>query len=60
MHPVFVSRTHPSPPTLPYKKPENDVWCIAKPTAGATCEFGGTAMLVMVNPSYDECHFVYI
>ncbi|GKV29489.1 hypothetical protein SLEP1_g38416 [Rubroshorea leprosula] len=25
--------------------------------AGGTCEFGGTAMLVTVDPSYDGCHF---
>ncbi|KAI5674532.1 hypothetical protein M9H77_14896 [Catharanthus roseus] len=27
--------------------------------AGGTCEFGGTAILVTVDPSYDGCHFLY-
>ncbi|KAF5728125.1 extensin-like [Tripterygium wilfordii] len=27
--------------------------------AGGTCEFGGTSMLVTVDPSYDGCHFEY-
>ncbi|XP_009793744.1 glucan endo-1,3-beta-D-glucosidase [Nicotiana tabacum] len=104
--------THPSAPIPPYKKPENAVWCVAKPTvpevllqqamdyacgsgagceaieqngvcfqpntvlshasyafnsywqktkqAGGTCEFGGVAMLVTVDPSYNECHFIYV
>ncbi|KAH0671304.1 hypothetical protein KY285_023998 [Solanum tuberosum] len=98
-----------SPP--PSKKPENAVWCVAKPTVpadliqqaldyacgsgagcdaiqpngacyqpttllshasyafnsywqkkkqgGGTCDFGGTAMLVTVDPSYDQCRFTY-
>ncbi|KAK4372880.1 hypothetical protein RND71_008264 [Anisodus tanguticus] len=100
----------PPPPTPP-KKPENAMWCVAKPTVpadliqqaldyacgsgagcdaiqpngacyqpvtllshasyafnsywqkrehgGGTCDFGGTAMLVTVDPSYDQCHFTY-
>ncbi|GMI78707.1 hypothetical protein HRI_001540000 [Hibiscus trionum] len=27
--------------------------------AGGTCEFGGTAILVTVDPSFDGCHFDY-
>ncbi|KAI4323260.1 hypothetical protein L6164_022880 [Bauhinia variegata] len=27
--------------------------------AGGSCDFGGTAILVSVDPSYDGCHFVY-
>uniref|UniRef100_A0A5B6ZM48 X8 domain-containing protein n=1 Tax=Davidia involucrata TaxID=16924 RepID=A0A5B6ZM48_DAVIN len=27
--------------------------------AGGTCEFGGAAMLVSVDPSNDGCHFIY-
>ncbi|XP_009759263.1 vegetative cell wall protein gp1-like [Nicotiana sylvestris] len=97
------------PPPAPNKKPENAVWCVAKPTVpadliqqaldyacgsgagcdaiqpngacyqpatllshasyafnsywqkkkqgGGTCDFGGTAMLVTVDPSYDQCRF---
>ncbi|XP_022853574.1 leucine-rich repeat extensin-like protein 3 [Olea europaea var. sylvestris] len=36
----------------------NSYWQRTK-VAGGTCEFGGTAMLVTVDPSYDGCHFVY-
>ncbi|CAN4097469.1 unnamed protein product [Withania somnifera] len=28
-----------------------------KKQGGGTCDFGGTAMLVTVDPSYDQCHF---
>lgn len=101
----------PPPPAAPPKKPENAVWCVAKPTVpadliqqaldyacgsgagcdaiqpngacyqpatllshasyafnsywqkkkqgGGTCDFGGTAMLVTVDPSYDQCRFTY-
>ncbi|XP_030456114.1 leucine-rich repeat extensin-like protein 3 [Syzygium oleosum] len=28
-----------------------------KKQAGGTCDFGGTAMLVTVDPSFNECHF---
>ncbi|XP_016501710.1 uncharacterized protein LOC107820017 [Nicotiana tabacum] len=97
------------PPPAPNKKPENAVWCVAKPTVpadliqqaldyacgsgagcdaiqpngacyqpatllshasyafnsywqkkkqgGGTCDFGGTAMLVTADPSYDQCRF---
>ncbi|CAN6478391.1 unnamed protein product [Victoria cruziana] len=27
--------------------------------AGGTCDFGGTAMIVTTDPSYDGCHFLY-
>lgn len=27
--------------------------------AGGTCEFGGSAILVTVDPSYDGCHFEF-
>ncbi|KAJ6982763.1 pollen-specific leucine-rich repeat extensin-like protein 3 [Populus alba x Populus x berolinensis] len=27
--------------------------------AGGSCSFGGTAILVTVDPSYDGCHFIY-
>ncbi|CAL9013308.1 unnamed protein product [Prunus brigantina] len=27
--------------------------------AGGTCDFGGTAMIVTVDPSFDGCHFFY-
>ncbi|XP_070033232.1 probable glucan endo-1,3-beta-glucosidase A6 isoform X1 [Nicotiana tomentosiformis] len=37
----------------------NSYWQKTK-QAGGTCEFGGIAMLVTVDPSYDECHFVYV
>lgn len=37
----------------------NSYWQKTK-GAGGTCEFGGTAMLVTVDPSYDGCHFMYI
>ncbi|VVA26965.1 PREDICTED: glucan endo-1 3-beta-glucosidase [Prunus dulcis] len=36
----------------------NSFWQRTK-VAGGTCEFGGTGMLVTVDPSYDGCHFVY-
>ncbi|CAK9179666.1 unnamed protein product [Ilex paraguariensis] len=36
----------------------NSYWQRTK-VAGGTCEFGGTAMLVTVDPSYDGCHFIY-
>ncbi|KAI4382648.1 hypothetical protein MLD38_008585 [Melastoma candidum] len=36
----------------------NSYWQRTK-VAGGTCSFGGTAMLVTVDPSYDGCHFVY-
>ncbi|KAB2041331.1 hypothetical protein ES319_D02G141000v1 [Gossypium barbadense] len=36
----------------------NSYWQKTK-IAGGTCEFGGTAMLVTVDPSYDGCHFEY-
>ncbi|PON60056.1 X8 domain containing protein [Parasponia andersonii] len=36
----------------------NSYWQRTK-VAGGSCEFGGTAMLVTVDPSYDGCHFVY-
>ncbi|KAH7554316.1 hypothetical protein ACOSP7_028516 [Xanthoceras sorbifolium] len=101
----------PSVPPPPHKRPQNAVWCVAKPTVpdpiiqeamdyacgsgadcksiepngpcyqpntmfahasfafnsywqnakvgGGTCDFGGTAMLVNVDPSFDDCHFIY-
>ncbi|KAM7269631.1 hypothetical protein ACFE04_025128 [Oxalis oulophora] len=36
----------------------NSFWQRNK-VAGATCEFGGTAMLVTMDPSYDGCRFDY-
>ncbi|GAB2222862.1 hypothetical protein Droror1_Dr00016992 [Drosera rotundifolia] len=36
----------------------NSYWQRTK-VAGGTCDFGGTAMLVTVDPSYDGCHFIY-
>ncbi|KAL6495712.1 hypothetical protein OROGR_030275 [Orobanche gracilis] len=36
----------------------NSYWQRTKVTGG-TCDFGGTAILVTVDPSYDGCHFVY-
>nr|GEY68698.1 hypothetical protein [Tanacetum cinerariifolium] len=36
----------------------NSYWQRTK-VAGGNCEFGGSAMLVTVDPSYDGCHFIY-
>ncbi|KAL2475884.1 Carbohydrate-binding X8 domain superfamily protein [Abeliophyllum distichum] len=36
----------------------NSYWQRTK-VAGGTCEFGGTAILVTVDPSYDGCRFIY-
>jgi hypothetical protein len=36
----------------------NSYWQMSK-ASGATCDFSGTAMVVTVDPSYDNCHFVY-
>ncbi|KAL6567608.1 hypothetical protein OROGR_001276 [Orobanche gracilis] len=36
----------------------NSYWQRTKVARGI-CDFGGTAMLVTVDPSYGECHFVY-
>ncbi|KAK7334901.1 hypothetical protein VNO80_26667 [Phaseolus coccineus] len=36
----------------------NSYWQRTK-GAGGNCEFGGTAMLVAVDPSFDGCHFIY-
>ncbi|XP_012452982.2 leucine-rich repeat extensin-like protein 5 [Gossypium raimondii] len=36
----------------------NSYWQRTK-YSGGTCEFGGTAILVTVDPSYDACHFEY-
>ncbi|KAK4775394.1 hypothetical protein SAY86_010329 [Trapa natans] len=36
----------------------NSYWQRTK-VSGGTCSFGGTAILVLVDPSYDGCHFVY-
>ncbi|KAI3695217.1 hypothetical protein L1987_78209 [Smallanthus sonchifolius] len=36
----------------------NSYWQRTK-AAGGTCEFGGSAMLVTFDPSYDGCHFIY-
>ncbi|CAN1155640.1 PLASMODESMATA CALLOSE-BINDING PROTEIN 3 [Linum perenne] len=36
----------------------NSYWQRTK-GAGGSCSFGGTAILVTVDPSYDGCHFVY-
>ncbi|XP_060215636.1 leucine-rich repeat extensin-like protein 3 [Lycium barbarum] len=107
--PPNSNHSSPPPPPNPPKKPENAVWCVAKPTVpadliqqaldyacgsgagcdaiqpngacyqpatllshasyafnsywqkrkqgGGTCDFGGTAMLVTVDPSYDHCSF---
>lgn len=109
--PPNSSHSSSPPPPAPPKKPENAVWCVAKPTVpadliqqaldyacgsgagcdaiqpngacyqpatllshasyafnsywqkkkqgGGTCDFGGTAMLVTVDPSYDQCRFTY-
>ncbi|CAL9761740.1 unnamed protein product [Musa acuminata subsp. burmannicoides] len=35
----------------------NSYWQRTK-VAGGTCDFGGTAMLVTRDPSYDGCHFI--
>ncbi|XP_073055926.1 uncharacterized protein [Primulina eburnea] len=37
----------------------NSYWQRTK-VAGGTCDFGGTAILVTVDPSYDGCHFLYL
>ncbi|GAB4836689.1 hypothetical protein Ancab_001602 [Ancistrocladus abbreviatus] len=36
----------------------NSYWQRTK-VAGGTCDFGGTAILVTVDPSHDGCHFPY-
>ncbi|KAI3810073.1 hypothetical protein L1987_19680 [Smallanthus sonchifolius] len=36
----------------------NSYWQRTK-VAGGICEFGGSAMLVTVDPSYDGCHYIY-
>ncbi|KAL0443118.1 UNVERIFIED_CONTAM: Glucan endo-1,3-beta-glucosidase 4 [Sesamum latifolium] len=36
----------------------NSYWQRTKVTGG-TCDFGGTALLVTIDPSYDGCHFIY-
>ncbi|CAL5210368.1 unnamed protein product [Lathyrus oleraceus] len=36
----------------------NSYWQRTK-ASGGTCEFGGTAVLVSVDPSFDGCHFIY-
>ncbi|KAI3457635.1 hypothetical protein Pfo_014298 [Paulownia fortunei] len=36
----------------------NSYWQRTK-RAGGNCDFGGSAMLVTVDPSYDQCHFIY-
>ncbi|KAG8386546.1 hypothetical protein BUALT_Bualt03G0159600 [Buddleja alternifolia] len=36
----------------------NSYWQKTK-VAGGTCDFGGTAILVTVDPSYDGCRFIY-
>ncbi|XP_054813743.1 leucine-rich repeat extensin-like protein 1 [Prosopis cineraria] len=36
----------------------NSYWQVSKANGGS-CDFGGIAMLVAVDPSYDGCHFVY-
>ncbi|XP_042512598.1 leucine-rich repeat extensin-like protein 2 [Macadamia integrifolia] len=36
----------------------NSYWQRTK-AAGGTCDFGGTAILVTMDPSYDGCHFIY-
>ncbi|CAL0318676.1 unnamed protein product [Lupinus luteus] len=99
----------PSPPPPNHKRPQDAVWCVAKPTvpdpivqvamdyacgcgadckliqpngscyqpntllahasyafnsywqktkfSGGTCDFGGTAMLITVDPSYNKCNY---
>ncbi|KAF8005641.1 hypothetical protein BT93_K0045 [Corymbia citriodora subsp. variegata] len=37
----------------------NSYWQRTK-VAGGSCSFGGTAMLVTVDPSYDGCHFLFL
>ncbi|KAL3731890.1 hypothetical protein ACJRO7_028710 [Eucalyptus globulus] len=37
----------------------NSYWQRTK-VAGGSCSFGGTAVLVTVDPSYDGCHFAYL
>ncbi|KAL1559916.1 leucine-rich repeat extensin-like protein 1 [Salvia divinorum] len=37
----------------------NSYWQRSK-VAGGRCDFGGTAILVTVDPSYDGCHFLYL
>ncbi|BBG99816.1 Carbohydrate-binding X8 domain superfamily protein [Prunus dulcis] len=36
----------------------NSYWQSTR-AAGGTCDFGGTAMIVTVDPSFDGCHFFY-
>ncbi|XP_021728294.1 glucan endo-1,3-beta-glucosidase 12-like [Chenopodium quinoa] len=36
----------------------NSYWQRVK-IAGGTCDFGGTAMLITVDPSFNACHFIY-
>ncbi|XP_022848306.1 extensin-like [Olea europaea var. sylvestris] len=36
----------------------NSFWQRTK-VAGGTCEFGGTSILVTIDPSYNGCHFIY-
>ncbi|CAN4096806.1 unnamed protein product [Withania somnifera] len=36
----------------------NSYWQRTK-VAGGTCDFGGTAILVTVDPSFDGCQFIY-
>ncbi|KAG8387070.1 hypothetical protein BUALT_Bualt03G0215100 [Buddleja alternifolia] len=36
----------------------NSYWQRTK-RAGGTCHFGGLAMFVTIDPSYDKCHFIY-
>lgn len=36
----------------------NSYWQRVK-IAGGTCDFGGTAMLITVDPSFNGCHFIY-
>ncbi|KAL5731305.1 hypothetical protein ACHQM5_004048 [Ranunculus cassubicifolius] len=36
----------------------NSYWQRTK-AAGGTCDFGGTGMLVTVDPSFNGCHFIY-
>ncbi|KAK2654424.1 hypothetical protein Ddye_014280 [Dipteronia dyeriana] len=36
----------------------NSYWQRTK-AAGGTCSFGGTAMLITVDPSHNGCHFIY-
>ncbi|XP_057792731.1 major pollen allergen Ole e 10-like [Salvia miltiorrhiza] len=35
----------------------NSYWQKTK-SIGGTCDFGGSAMIVTVDPSYDQCHFL--